>query len=255
MAALAAVSDNHPPQNLVEKLAAVMAQVERVPKNGWNDFHKYKYATEADITECVRSALASQGVMLIPSVEKNEWRTVKTQKGEETIATLTVRFTITDGKDKIEFNALGEGQDRGDKATYKAMTGAIKYALLKLFLIPTGDDPETEENEKPHTAARPRPTPRAAPAPRSATQGDAAAAAEVLGTAKGSITAAQLWDEAGREFGEKDREAQWRGARVKVFGAGVTPPSSKEWTQEQINAMEAALFPKPPPAGTDDIPF
>jgi hypothetical protein len=145
------------PQTLVEKLAAVMAAVERVPKNGENKFHGYKYATEADLSDAVRANLARYGVMLIPSVEKVEWSKVPTKSGEERLATLTVRFTATDGKDKIEFTVLGEGQDRGDKATYKAMTGATKYALLKLFLIPTGDDPEHdgETDEKP--AQRPNP--------------------------------------------------------------------------------------------------
>src|SRR5262249_31856915 len=38
----------------------------------------------------------------------------------------------------------GEGLDGGDKAPYKAMTGALKYALLQSFLLATGDDPEDE---------------------------------------------------------------------------------------------------------------
>ena len=38
----------------------------------------------------------------------------------------------------------GEGLDRGDKAGYKAYTGAVKYFLANTFLVPTGDDPETE---------------------------------------------------------------------------------------------------------------
>jgi hypothetical protein len=163
-----------PPETLVEKLAAVMAAVERVPKNGENKFHGYKYATEADLSDAVRSNLARYGVMLIPSVEKVEWSKVPTKNGEERLATLTVRFTATDGKTEIAFTVIGEGQDRGDKATYKAMTGATKYALLKLFLIPTGDDPEKDEDEK--------------PAPRAAakTTGDAvrAAAARQVGNAR-----------------------------------------------------------------------
>src|SRR5699024_6730814 len=36
------------------------------------------------------------------------------------------------------------GQDAGDKAVYKAITGATKYALMKVFMIPTGDDPEQD---------------------------------------------------------------------------------------------------------------
>ena len=41
----------------------------------------------------------------------------------------------------------GEGADTGDKAPYKAMTGALKYALLQSFLLASGDDPEDERGE------------------------------------------------------------------------------------------------------------
>jgi hypothetical protein len=44
--------------------------------------------------------------------------------------------------------AAGQGGDKnkngvGDKGLYKAITGANKYLLFKLFQIETGDDPET----------------------------------------------------------------------------------------------------------------
>jgi hypothetical protein len=42
----------------------------------------------------------------------------------------------------------GEGLDRGDKAGYKATTGAIKKFLSSTFLVATKDDPERED-EKP----------------------------------------------------------------------------------------------------------
>ena len=34
--------------------------------------------------------------------------------------------------------------DKGDKALYKAKTGALKYFLADNFMVATGDDPETE---------------------------------------------------------------------------------------------------------------
>jgi hypothetical protein len=43
----------------------------------------------------------------------------------------------------IETVHVGEGEDRGDKAAYKAITGATKYWVMKTFLISTGDDPES----------------------------------------------------------------------------------------------------------------
>ncbi len=139
------------PLSLVRKLAAVMGVVERVAKNGTNKFHNYTYATEADITQAVRGEMSSQGVMMIPTVEKIEWQEVLTKAGaKEKICTAHFLFTLMDGDSdaKIEFRTIGQGQDGGDKAFYKSATGAVKYALLKLFLIPTGDDPEDEKAPK-----------------------------------------------------------------------------------------------------------
>jgi len=49
-----------------------------------------------------------------------------------------------DTAEEISVKVAGEGLDPGDKAPYKAMTGALKYALLQSFLLATGDDPEEE---------------------------------------------------------------------------------------------------------------
>jgi len=129
---------------LIAKLAEVAAEVDCVPKRGKNTFHNYDYATEADIQAAVRKGLSGRGVMILPSAEELSWRDVKTKSGTHTIATLHVKFTLTDGLGEVDLWAYGEGQDVGDKATYKAMTGALKYLLLKLFLIPTGNDPEAD---------------------------------------------------------------------------------------------------------------
>ena len=42
----------------------------------------------------------------------------------------------------------GEGMDKGDKAGYKAYTGAVKYYLADTFLVATGDDAEKESLEE-----------------------------------------------------------------------------------------------------------
>src|SRR6202045_3796544 len=53
-------------------------------------------------------------------------------------------FIDVDTGEEITAKVAGQGLDSGDKAPYKAMTGALKYALLQSFLIATGDDPEDE---------------------------------------------------------------------------------------------------------------
>jgi hypothetical protein len=53
-------------------------------------------------------------------------------------------FSDVDSGEEIVAKVAGQGLDPGDKAPYKAMTGALKYALLQSFLLATGEDPEDE---------------------------------------------------------------------------------------------------------------
>jgi hypothetical protein len=151
------MSETTEKRTLVKKLAEVMGEVERVAKNGRNTSQNYDYATEADIAAAVRGGLSRRSVMMLPSVEKTELSTITTKHGGLLrLCTLTVRFTLEDGDsgETRSIVAIGEGTDTGDKASYKAMTGAEKYALMKLFLIPTGDDPEKDEDPAKPPAAK-----------------------------------------------------------------------------------------------------
>ncbi len=147
------------PKSIVSKLAEIMRVVERVAKRGHNDHFHYDFATESDITAALRKELAARELMLIPNVESLTWREIPTRGGVNAIACAMVAFTIEDGEtgQTRTFRVPGEGQDGGDKCVQKALTSAVKYALLKLFLIPTGDDPERTTAPR----SQPRRTPTA----------------------------------------------------------------------------------------------
>lgn len=151
-------------RSLVEKLVEVLGKVERVAKRGTNETQRYKYATEADIVEEVRGHLAEVGVLLIPSVTKLEWRVIEGRNGPINIATVFMTFTFKDGAEEIGVPVVGEGMDSGDKNVYKAMTGALKYALKQTFLIPTGDDPEKDDAPPESPPRRQQPKAEATPA-------------------------------------------------------------------------------------------
>lgn len=146
---------------LVTKLADVMAAVERIPKRGRNDFHKYDYATESDIVATVRDELAKRHVMLLPGIESVAREPVG-EKGS-VLTTLEMRFTFIDGEsgERLVFRWFGCGTDKEDKGLYKAMTGGEKYFLLKTFLMPTGDDPERDTTQPPKRARGASPDPPA----------------------------------------------------------------------------------------------
>jgi hypothetical protein len=58
----------------------------------------------------------------------------------------SVRFTATDGSYCVT-ETIGEAVDSGDKAANKAMSMAMKYALVDTFLIPTEEPRDTENDE------------------------------------------------------------------------------------------------------------
>jgi len=142
---------------LTRKLAEIMEAVKRVPKRGRNAFHGYQYATEADIADVVREELSSRQVVLYSAIDAVETRVDTGESGKPSnFVTVSMTFTIIDGESGEEraFKWAGAGQDRGEKGLYKAITGAEKYFLLKLFLIPTGDDPEDDSQDAKHPPAK-----------------------------------------------------------------------------------------------------
>lgn len=137
------------PKSLYAKLAEVMGEVGYVEKRGYNSFHGYKYVTEADLVEAVRSKLAARNVVVIPSLTGIRERLIKTAKGKDsTVTTALIAFTFCDGDSGQTHTAewAGAGEDAADKGLYSAMTGAEKYFLMKAFMIATGDDPEADHS-------------------------------------------------------------------------------------------------------------
>lgn len=141
--------------NLWGKIARITGMLGGVEKRGYNAFHKYNYALEGDVVAVVRQYLAAANIVIIPSVIS--------ESREGDLTRINVRYTVTDGNEFFEFNMPGYGADRGDKGVYKAITGSNKYAIMKLFKIETGDDPEgdTRVDERAVTGdSRPAPVVR-----------------------------------------------------------------------------------------------
>jgi hypothetical protein len=119
----------------------VMRKVGYVQKDGKNEFHGYKYASEANLIAALRPELIEAGLVLIPSVSH-------VSQDEHGNTHVLMLFTLMDDEGgTYTFCGAGAGNDRnkngvGDKGIYKAITGATKYALMKTFLLETGDDPE-----------------------------------------------------------------------------------------------------------------
>jgi hypothetical protein len=133
--------------NLRQKLAVVRRRLVYVQKRGHNPRFNYSYVTAADIAGAVGDILAELGVVVVPRLESISHEAVRPGRTEaEHVARVVMcySFVDVDTAEEITVKTAGEGLDSGDKAPYKAMTGALKYALLQSFLLATGDDPEEE---------------------------------------------------------------------------------------------------------------
>jgi hypothetical protein len=71
------------------------------------------------------------------------------QNGNRTEAVFSVRFENIDNRaDYIDVETFGYGVDPQDKGPGKAMSYGVKYALLKVLGLETGDDPDTVQDNR-----------------------------------------------------------------------------------------------------------
>ena len=131
------------------KLHEVQKRVKSVEKNGYNSFNKYEYATYADVLDAVRPHLDELGLVLTVSVEPVSNEFMFSEDGKYyTISSCTATaelISVSDGS-VVRVSSPGMSADKqGDKACFKAVTGAKKYAVLGLFNLDTdGADPEND---------------------------------------------------------------------------------------------------------------
>lgn len=127
-----------PLAKLYAKLAAVMAAMSRIEKNGTNKHFNYKYATAEDVADAVRSQLAAQNIAffaeMIESFVENGVREV------------VFEFTFACGDTGAVVSKRWRSESRAgdDKSINKCATAAEKYFLLKTFIISTGDEPDAD---------------------------------------------------------------------------------------------------------------
>ena len=136
-------------QKIAKKFVEVMKDCSHVAKNGTNSFHKYKYATAADVLEKVNAALTKHGIASVVATNLLGTKEVTTAKGNiEQLSTVEVVVTLIDADsgETLTLKGLGSGQDPSDKAVAKAQTMGIKYCYLNSLAIATSDDPEADRH-------------------------------------------------------------------------------------------------------------
>lgn len=142
---------------LAAKMVGAMKAIDAVEKNGKNTFQNYKYVRAADVANEVRKAMIANGIAFtFDVVDSQHWTGGKEDKMFFCQLTVNCTFTCSESGETMSGRVVGWGSDTLDKAPFKAMTGAIKYALRMNFLIPDESDPENDANDQRLAAAKAR---------------------------------------------------------------------------------------------------
>ena len=142
---------------IFELIGKAMAEIGAIGKDSVNAQQGFKYRGIDAVYNTLYPVMAKYGLFITPEIidhKREERTTTKPYNGQTKTSTLlysiiTVRYTVyaPDGS-SVQMTVIGEGMDSGDKATNKAMSVAMKYAMFQLFMIPTeAVDPDGECHE------------------------------------------------------------------------------------------------------------
>lgn len=136
---------------LADAVLAVMKAVPYVQKSKAKNLN-YTFASEAELINRLHDAMLEAGLSFSPTgmelLLHEQYQTAKGSAMNHVIVRCSylLHHAPSDGRKTIQ--TLGEASDTGDKAVPKAMTCAFKYALREMFLIETGDDPDTQPSDQ-----------------------------------------------------------------------------------------------------------
>lgn len=167
-------------KNIFQRMSAITAELQTVAKNltvPTGGKNTYKAVGERDVLDAVKPLEEKHGVYSYPVsrnvLESNLLESEKTftdNKGNTTVTKATTfmtrietlyRFVNVDNPSEyIETVTIAEGIDAQDKGSGKAMTYADKYALMKMYKISTGNDPDQSKRAVKNTPQTPAPVPK-----------------------------------------------------------------------------------------------
>jgi hypothetical protein len=127
------------PKNIYQRLNQVMAEVESVQKESKKVNNQYTYVSHDAVSKALHMPMQRAGIMMIPDIAE------LIQDSNRTVVKMAISFVNIDKpEDRIVVNYTGYGIDSQDKGIGKAVSYAVKYALLKVFCLETGDDVEKD---------------------------------------------------------------------------------------------------------------
>ena len=150
---------------IYKKIIEVMQDINAISKGRKNDQQHFMFRGIDDVMNELHPTLAKCGVFVLPNVLEETRTTGKTARGGDMFYTrLKIKFGFyaEDGS-HVDTVVIGEAMDTADKASNKALSIGLKYAMLQVFCIPTEDekDPDAQSPEPQAGSMKPAPAKKA----------------------------------------------------------------------------------------------
>lgn len=132
--------------SLAQKIHAIQKLARKVPKRGKHE-RGWSYVRIEDVVSVATRFLSEHKLILTPTVKSM----TRTERGGGSIVDLIVTWSLTDlGPDSADLpiaethdiDVCGSGFDYDSKGTAKALTDSRKSAMILLFNLKGGEDPE-----------------------------------------------------------------------------------------------------------------
>jgi len=141
--------------NIYQKLLAITEEAEQIPKNGYNEFSKYKYVKAVDALGAIRKLLIKHKVHLTTrEIGCKRYRDGKNFHTE--IQCIAKFINIDNPEDVHETSFFSVSADTLDKDIFKAKTNGLKYLFTQEFKLVTDDFIDTEQGGE-HEDPEPEP--------------------------------------------------------------------------------------------------
>lgn len=142
--------------NLFQRIIKVMEEVKSVHKGvdvstGYNG-PSYAAVSHDDVTALLHGPCTRHGIVIISSIESKSLESFTNNKGNTQYKVeLNVEMTFINAdnpEDRMSVASYAYAFDSSDKAVGKAFSMAVKYPLLKTFMLESLDNEESRDYEK-----------------------------------------------------------------------------------------------------------
>ena len=128
----------HSKVSVYKKIQMVMHDAGHIEKTGWNAHHRYNFTRSEDICRRFQRLMSKHGLVIIPSMVN------MMRDGKSVTVHWEMTIVDTDSGSELKSSWYSEAMDAQDKGINKCATAAMKYFLLKTFLVPDSSEPDAD---------------------------------------------------------------------------------------------------------------